>query len=132
MPDVSPVATLVGTALGFVLGGLWYGPLFGRRWQTVAGPTPEGVRLRVQPAVAYGATFGLSLVACYALGWYLGPHPGLAFSLATAAVVGVCWVSASLATNDLFEGRGLSRFLIHAEYHTVRFLCFGLSFGLLG
>ncbi len=41
-------------------------------------------------------------------------------------------VSASLATNDLFEGRGVTRFLIHAGYHTARFLCFGLSFGLLG
>ncbi|MBA2459694.1 MAG: DUF1761 family protein, partial [Gemmatimonadales bacterium] len=32
MPNVSLLAVLVATLLGFVLGGLWYGPLFGRAW----------------------------------------------------------------------------------------------------
>ena len=30
MPQVSLLATIVGALAGFVLGGLWYGPLFGK------------------------------------------------------------------------------------------------------
>ena len=32
MPPVSLLATLLATVLSFVLGGLWYGPLFQKAW----------------------------------------------------------------------------------------------------
>ena len=32
MPPVSLPATLLATVLSFVLGGLWYGPLFAKTW----------------------------------------------------------------------------------------------------
>ncbi len=60
MPNVSLVATLVGTALGFVLGALWYGPLFGKTWMAAVGLTPETIRLNINPARTYGTTFVLS------------------------------------------------------------------------
>ena len=39
MPEVSIPATLVATVLGFALGALWYGPLFGKRWMAAVGMT---------------------------------------------------------------------------------------------
>ena len=132
MPDVSLAATLVGTLLGFLLGALWYGPLFGKPWMAAVGLSRETVRRDFKPARAYGATFVLGLIACYAFGWFLGPNPGRAFAVATGAVAGICWVATSLATNYLFEGRGATVILINGGYHAVRFALFGLAFGLLG
>jgi hypothetical protein len=37
MPQVSLLATLLATVLSFVLGGLWYGPLFAKTWMKLIG-----------------------------------------------------------------------------------------------
>jgi MFS family permease len=132
MPDVSLVATVVGTLLGFALGAVWYGPLFGRAWMASVGLTDETIRRNTNPATTYGTTFVLGLVGCYVLGLFLGPNPGLAFSVAAGAAAGICWVATSLATNELFEGRSVRLMLINGGYHAVRFTLFGLAFGLLG
>ena len=71
-------------------------------------------------------------MACYVLGLYLGPDPGLAFSVAVGAAAGIFWVATSLAINYLFEGRSAALMLINGGYHAVRFTLFGLAFGLLG
>ena len=71
MPAVSLVATLVATMLGFVLGALWYGPLFGRRWMTAVGMTAEEIQKDFNPAIIYGVTFVLGLIASYVFGLYV-------------------------------------------------------------
>jgi hypothetical protein len=132
MPAVSIVATLAATILGFALGALWYGPFFGRRWMAAVGITPDRMQRRGNAARAYAATFALGFIASYAFGLYLGPSPGRAFAITAGAVVGLCWVTTSLATNYLFEGRPLALVAINGGYHAVRFTLMGLAFALLG
>ena len=132
MAGVSLLATLVATILGFGLGALWYGPLFGKQWMSAAGLTMEKLRQDFSPTRTYGGTFVLGLVASFVFGLYLGPNPGLAFSVAAGAATGICWVATSLATNYLFEGRRVSLMAINGGYHAVRFTLIGLAFGLLG
>ncbi|MBI2828340.1 MAG: DUF1761 domain-containing protein [Acidobacteria bacterium] len=122
----------MATVLGFVLGALWYGPLFGKRWMTAVGMTMEQIRQECNPAMTYGATFVLGLVASYVFGLYLGPNPGRAFSIVAGAAAGLCWVATALATNYLFEGRPAVLIAINGGYHAVRFTFIGLAFGLLG
>jgi hypothetical protein len=132
MPTVSWLATLVATAFSFVLGGLWYGPLFGQPWMEENGFTPEQIRQNFNPALNYGATFVLALVASLVFGIVIGPSRGVAFATGTGALVGAFWVAGSIATNDLFERRTVRHFLINGGYHIVRFTLIGLAFGLLG
>ena len=132
MPAVSLVATLVATMLGFVLGALWYGPLFGRRWMTAVGMTAEEIQKDFNPAIIYGATFVLGLIASYVFGLYVGPNPGRAFSIVAGAAAGLCWVATALATTYLFERRSTALIAINGGYHAVRFTLIGLVFGLLG
>ena len=132
MPAVSLLATFVATVLGFVLGALWYGPLFGRPWMAAVGMTTERIRRDVSPAKTYGATFVLGLIASYVFGLYLGPAPGRAFAIVAGAAAGVCWVATALATNYLFEGRPAALIAINGGYHAVRFTLMGLAFAFLG
>ena len=132
MPEISLLATLVATIAGFVLGALWYGPLFGKAWMASLGLTMGDIRRDFNPAKSYGITFVLGLVASYVFGLFLGPSPGLAFSIAAGAAAGVCWVATALATNYIFEGRRASLIVINGGYHAVRFTLIGLIFGLLG
>jgi len=132
MPAVSLVATLVATVLGFVLGALWYGPLFGRPWMAAVGMSREQLTAGFSPVTAYGLTFVLGFVAAWMFGLYVGEHPGFRFSVAVGAAIGVCWVATSLATNYLFERRGARLILINGGYHALRFVLTGIAFGLLG
>ena len=132
MPAVSLTATVLATVLGFALGALWYGPLFGSRWMAEVGMTADELRKNFSPAKTYGATFVLGLVASYVFGLFVGPDPGRAFSIVAGAAVGLCWVATALATNYLFERRSFALMAINGGYHAVRFALIGLVFGLLG
>ncbi|MGH7720027.1 MAG: DUF1761 domain-containing protein [Gemmatimonadaceae bacterium] len=132
MPTVSLLATLVGTVLGFVLGALWYGPLFGKAWMEEHGFTAEKLRADFNPAKTYGTTFVLGLIAAYVFGMFLGPDPALGFALGAGLAAGICWVATSLATNYLFEGKSVRLMLINGGYHAIRFALIGLAFGVLG
>lgn len=132
MPNVSLLATLVGALAGFALGALWYGKLFGDAWMAELGVTRESQHRGFSPGIAYGTTFVLSLVAAYAFGVVVGPAPGLGRALALGVAVGGGFVATAIATNHLFERRGLRLTLITAGYHVVRFALIGAAFGLLG
>lgn len=132
MPAVSLLATLLATVLSFVLGGLWYGPLFGKAWMRHVGMTEATLREGFSPARTYGITFVLAFVASYVFGMFLGPNPSLALGVGAGASAGVCWVATSLWTNDLFERRSFGLTMINGGYHTVKFVLIGLSFALLG
>ena len=132
MPAVSLLATLAATIAGFVLGALWYGPLFGKRWMSAVGPTHEDIQRNTNPAKTYGTTFVLGFIASYAFGLYLGPNPGRAFAITAGAAAGVFLVATSLATNYLFEGRPAALIAINGGYHAVRFALIGLAFAMLG
>jgi hypothetical protein len=129
---VSLAATLVATIVGFVLGALWYGPLFGRAWMRAAGTTADALERDVNAARTYAVTFVLGLIASYVFGLYLGPNPGRAFAVVAGAAAGLCWVATALATNYLFERKPVVLIAINGGYHAVRFTLIGLTFGLLG
>ena len=132
MPQVSLLATLLATVLSFVLGGLWYGPVFGKAWMRLVGVTEASVRQHFNPAKTYGTTFVLAFLASYVFGMFLGPNPSMALGLGAGASAGIFWVAGSLWTNDLFEGRPFALTLINGGYHTVKFILIGLSYALLG
>jgi hypothetical protein len=132
MPQISLLATLVATVAGFVLGALWYGPLFGKVWMAAGGFSRDELHRNVNPGIAYGLTFVLGLLASFVFGLFLGPHPSLALGIGAGASAGICWVATALATNYLFEGRRTALMFVNGGYHAVRFTLIGLSFALLG
>ena len=132
MPSVSWLAVLVATVLGFVLGALWYGPLFGGAWMAEHGFTEDQLRRDFNPATTYGTTFVLGLVAAYVFGLFIGPGPDLWVATITGLALGLAWVATSIATNYLFERRSGRLLLINGGYHAIRFGLIGLAFGLLG
>lgn len=132
MPQVSLLAALVATVLSFVLGGIWYGPLFAKAWMEENKFTTDGLKRKFNPVRLYGTTFVIAALASYVFGMFLGPDPDLLFAVGAGLAAGVFWVAGSFATSYLFEGKTMRHFLINAGYHVVQFGLIGLSFGLLG
>lgn len=123
-------AVLAAAIATFVLGGIWYAPaVFGRAWQRETGLTDEQLRDR-KPAVIFGVSFLLSLLAAAVFALFLGPHPSLSLAVGAGFAAGLAWVAASLGINYLFEHKSLRLFLINGGYHTVQFVVYGLVLGL--
>jgi hypothetical protein len=128
MPTVNVLAVLVAAVSAFLLGGLWYGPLFQKSWCREAGLDPD--KKPGHPALVFGGAFVLSLIAAYVFAMFLGPKPGLMHALGAGFSAGLCWVAASFGINHLFAGRSLNLFLIDGGYHTLQFTFYGLILGL--
>ncbi|WAC63915.1 DUF1761 domain-containing protein [Pseudoxanthomonas sp. SL93] len=127
MHDINYWAVVVAAASSFLLGGVWYGPLFGNAWNRAAGMDPQQ---KGHPAKIFGGAFVFSLLAAYVFARFLGPRPELLHATCTGAMVGACFVAASFGINYLFAQRSLRLWLIDGGYHTLQFTLFGLVLGL--
>lgn len=63
------LAVLVAAVASMIIGSLWYGPLFGKKWMALMGLTPENITAAKQKGMAtsYGLMFVGSLVMSYVL-----------------------------------------------------------------
>jgi len=68
IPDVNLVAVLVTTVLSFVVGYLWYGPIFGKAWMENKGLKEADVK---EGGSAMGYTLITSLIGMYLLGVFV-------------------------------------------------------------
>jgi len=130
--DVNWLAVLVAAVVTFVLGGVWYGPLFGRVWRAAEGQAEPEPGRQKHPALVYGVSFVLMLVAAMALAVAIGPVPDVSRSIGFGLVVGVGWVATSFGVNYLFAGRRLPLFAVDAGYNVVLFALMGLIIGVFG
>ena len=128
MQAINLWAVLVAAASAFMLGGIWYGPLFKSAWCREAGVDADAAP--GHPARIFGGAFVLSLVAALAFACYLGPAPQLHHALHAGLYVGVAFVATSFGINYLFAGRSLKLWLIDGGYHTLQFVLYGLVLGL--
>lgn len=121
-------AVLAAAASSFLVGGIWYGPLFGRLWMAASGLKAEDLKASSAPTIFVGA-WVLSLVAAASFAVFLGPHVDAVTGALYGATAGVCWVATSFGVNYLFERKGLRLFLINGGYHAVQFTLIGLILG---
>lgn len=96
MSSINVWAVLAAAVSAFVLGGLWYGPLFKHIWCREAGVDPD--KPNGHPARVFGGAFVLSLIAAAVFAMFLGPEPAPGFALGAGVAAGLCWVASSLYT----------------------------------
>ena len=92
--DLNWWAVIAATIVGFLLGGIWYGPLFGNAWLAALGKTAADIEPSATPFVV---SFVTSLVTAVVLagliaslglvGWFHGAVLGLLAGIALAAQV---------------------------------------------
>ena len=120
---------LLATASAFVLGGIWYGPLFKHAWCREAGIDPEA-KPKNHPATVFGTAFAAALVAAAAFAIILRPDPPLFIALHAGFLTGLAYVAMSFGINYAFAGRSFKLWLIDGGYHTLQFALYGLVLGL--
>lgn len=125
--SINWLAVIVAAIATFVLGGLWYGPLFGKSWQRAAGVSDEAAKGGA--GKIFGVSFVMELVAATVLAMFIGPGAGVAAGLFAGGSVGLFWVATAFAVVYLFERRPAAHWLVNAGYQVVAFFLMG---GILG
>lgn len=125
--QVNWLAVIVAALSGFMLGGLWYGPLFGKAWMAASGMTEERARA-ANPLRVYGLTLVLNIVAAVSLAMFIGAGD-LGFGLFAGFMTGLTFVSVGLGITYLFEQKPLQLWLINAGYQTLFFTVMGAILG---
>jgi hypothetical protein len=103
--------------------------LFARPWQAATGLRDDQLKAS-NPALIFGGSFVLALVASAIFAMFLGPDPAFGFATAAGLSAGLCWVATSFGINGLFERKPLGLVLINAGYHTLQFTLIGAILGL--
>ena len=70
-------AILVATAAAFALGGLWYGPVFGKAWMAALGKTEDDIQPSATPFVV---SFFTALITTVVLASAMAANLALLFS----------------------------------------------------
>lgn len=119
------LAVLVATIASFMLGGIWYGPLFGKPWMASVGKAEDELS---GPAVPMTLSFFTALITCIALAILVRELAlsGVADGIVVGLFVGVGFIATSMASDYAFCGWSLRLFWIQAGYRVVYSVIMGL------
>jgi len=120
------LAIIAAAAAGFIVGGIWYGPVMGKKWMGAAGLTEEQVKSG-NMGLIFGTTFVLSLVASTTLAHLLTYFPGMPLSTVMMIAMGVAlgFIIPAIGTNYLFSQKSRTLFLIDATYWLLFYAAMG-------
>jgi hypothetical protein len=116
---------IVGATLAaFALGGLWYGPLFGKAWMSAIGKTADELQ---PPPLPYVISFFTALVTTIVLAMLINALGVVRVidGVLLGAIVGIGFIATAMASDNAFCGWGLKLFLIQSGYRVVYSLIIG-------
>ncbi len=122
-----------GAILSMIIGAIWYGPLFGKKWMEIAGvnPADEEARKKMQKSAGplYAVQFLLTLFQVLVLA-HLVADTKIAGGLERSLWIWAAFVIPTLAGAVMWTNESTklkwSRFLIQGGYQLVIFVVFGL------
>ena len=125
---INVTSVLLATITAFIVGGIWYGPLFGKAWMSALNITEQDMENRNMPKV-FGSAFLLSLIAAINLEMFIGPEASAGFGAAAGFAAGFGWVGMFLGILYLFENRSFKVWAVNAGYCTTALTVMGLVLG---
>ena len=138
MGDVNLLAVVLGAAVFFAIGALWYGPLFGKPWRELNGITDADMEAGPRPGqnptwLIMLLAFLFELLIAVMLGHMIARSSGspqaiMMFALGLAATI----MAPALGINYLFQMRPGKLFAIDAGYFVVGMAAMGAVFVALG
>jgi hypothetical protein len=125
---VNWLAVVVAALSGFVIGSLWYGPVFGKAWMRLTGMTKEkGAQANM--AITFGGAYVLNVIGAAGIALLNGDHSGWQFGLHTGVAGAFFFIAPALGVIYLFEQQPFKLWLINAGYQVVNFAAMGAVIG---
>jgi len=126
--DVNWLAIVLAALCGFVVGGLWYGPIMGKKWMGAVGLTEDDIK-GSNMSLIYGGAFTFSLLASWTLAHTFASYAqdlSATVKVLTAFGVALGFIVPAIGTNYLFSQKNKSLFFIDACYWLLFYIAMGL------
>ena len=124
--EINWLAVAVVTIFSFMLGAFWHSVLFNKAWKEDSNSVYNSEN-RGNPAILFGLTGILHLVAVIALAMLIGHNSKAVSGLFYGLTISIVWVSTSIGVTYLFVGRSFRLFLIDAGFYVVFYSISGLT-----
>jgi len=122
--SINWLAVVVAALSAFVLGALWYGPLFGELWMEENGFTEEDLAASNMPAI-YGTAFVLEFVIATNLAFFVG-EASVRDGALYGFLVGFGWIAMAMGVNALFSRSTVRLWFIDSFYFVVSLTLMGV------
>lgn len=134
--DINYFAVFICAVLSMVIGGVWYGPLFGKKWMMIVGADLKDMearkKMQQEAMPLYIIQFLLTLMQVSILAYLIARFPDGALTFALLVWLGFVLptVAGSAMWNNDARKIVWARFLIQAGYQLVLFVVFGFILGM--
>lgn len=124
-------AVIVAALASFIVGWLWYGPLFGKLWMELNGFTPEklreekGLPMPLIMVVNYVAT----ALAAFSIAMFIGAEADASFGIFAGLMIALFWIGTSRLNDVLYERQPFRLYLINLGYNLVIYVIMGAVLG---
>ena len=122
-------AVIVAAVIHFIIGGLWYSVLFGKKFLEIVGWTPEEQAQIVAQThwTVYLIAFLSSLILVGTLAYFIAytGAKGVAGGMQTATCLWLGFVATTQVATVIFEQRKLGLYLLNVGYQLVAGLICG-------
>ena len=132
--EVNFIAVLIAGVIAMVVGFVWYGPLFGKKWMDLIGATPESMsseEVQKQMMPTYVLQFVLALLEAFIFYHYVKGWEE-ASGIESAVWIWLGFVVPALASTVMWTTDSskikMERFAIQAGYHFLLLLIWGYMF----
>ena len=125
-------AVLVAALSSFIVGWLWYGPLFGKLWMKLNGFTPETLKEGGMPMpLTMGLNYVATVLAAFAIAMFLGfiNRFDAGSGILTGIMIVIFWIATNRLNDVLFERIPFGLFMINVGYSLVTFILMGAIIG---
>lgn len=134
---------LICAVLAMIIGAIWYGPLFGKKWMEIIGADKHDEKRRKEMQKSAGPLYLVQFALVFVQVWFIGMVVNVWGQVAGQApvelIVGrtlLLWLvfimptiaACSMWTADPGKVRW-ARFFIQSEYQLILFILFGLILG---
>lgn len=119
---INYIAVIASAVVAFVVGFVWYGPLFGKQWMKLSGMTSESMKgMKMNPKQSMALAFLGTLVLAVVLDYFLMAM-GVTDVLGAVKLAFWVWLGffvTTLSGSVLWEGKSPKLYLFSIVYHLV-------------
>ncbi|WP_020402085.1 DUF1761 domain-containing protein [Gracilimonas tropica] len=126
--SINWLAVIAASLVGFAIGFIWYGPLFGKSWMEAVGLSEEEVQ-NSNMAKTFGFTLVFQFIMAYCLAMFFGNEVGLQEGSFYGFLTGFGWVAMAIGVNALYEQKSWKYIFINGGFWIVVFTLMGLILG---
>lgn len=137
MYSINYLAVIVVAIINMILGGLWYGPFFGKEWSKMIGFTPEKMAAAKTKGMgtSYTLMFVGSLIMSYILAIFIGSAEAhykiwsASYGIHIALLLWVGFVLPLTISSVLWESKPWKLWFINIGYYFVGLIIMGAILG---